>query len=508
MEPLLALKKIFFLSTAIYVGEDFIDVAEGTTIFGGMNISLLKRFPIEKNAKSPLSADTNTEIGKLIMKLFPKEEDRPYRIAINAANTRLILRRFTIRGVSKNEIDQAIIFEAQKHIPSLIDNLTYGFKSYVLRPGLREIVFAAVETKSIRETIDFFAENNMHASTIEPVPILLARSLSLKKNSKKGAYIFVHYEPHNRVILCEISHRYPYFFRELVISPDEAVGNASDLSYPTLKAVWPHIEKDVIGGIDYLRKETKEKVDKIFISGFEPSADESALSQEFGVPFVRPDMSFFKNADVNTKDRHLPVLMLLHDLQNKPFMNIAPEDVVKNDLWTLKKVATKSLAIFLAIIVAHLFISGINNVKASRVATAQKGFAAYGGISGATSRADVLRYKDMLTGKASLINALIDKKYYLTEKLIQLNAVLPAECWVDDINYTNKISAESIAPALTMRGFVFAPTPSGGTDPNKILEAIKQDKKIMDGFKNAELISVTKKGHLKSEITEFEIVLK
>ncbi|MFA5256460.1 MAG: hypothetical protein WC419_07185, partial [Candidatus Omnitrophota bacterium] len=450
MEPLLALKKIFFSNTAIYVGEDFIDVAEGTTVFGGMNISLLERFPIEKSTKGPLPADTNIEIGKLIMKLFPREEDRPYRIAINAANSRLILRRFTIKGVSKNEINQSVIFEAQKYIPSLLDNLTYGFKSYVLRPGLREIVFAAVETKSIHETIDFFAENNMHASTIEPVPILLARSLTLKKNlTKKGTYIFIHYEPRNRVILSEISHGYPHFFKDITIPLDAVAGNGIDISYPTLKTVWPYIEKDVIGGIDYLRKETKEKVNEIFISGFEPSADESALSQEFGVPFARPDMSFFKNVDDKTKDRHLPVLMLLHDLQNKPLLNIAPEDVVKSDLWTLKKVVAKSLAIFLAIIVAHLIISGVNNANAGRVANVQKKFSEYGGISGAVSKADVLRYKDTLTTKALLISTLIDKKHYLTEKLTQLNAVLPAECWIDDIKYADKISAEPSAAALT-----------------------------------------------------------
>ncbi|MDD5173335.1 MAG: hypothetical protein PHV48_00710 [Candidatus Omnitrophica bacterium] len=509
MEPLLAFKKIFFSSTAIYVSEDFIDVAEGSTVFGGMKISLLKRFPIEKNTKGLSYVDTNVEIGKLIVKLFPKEEDRPYRIAINVPNARLILRRFSIKGVSKNEIDQSIVFEAQKYIPSLIDNLTYGFKSYVLRPGLREIVFAAVETKNIRETIDFFSENNIHASTIEPVPALLARSLSLKKNlSKKGAYVFIHYEPHNRVILCEISHRYPYFFKELVIPQVEAGKNENGLSYPTLKAVWPHIEKDVIGGIDYLRKEAKERVDEILISGFEPSADELDLSREFGVPFARPDMSFFKNTDEKIKDRHLPVLMLLHDLQNKPFLNMAPEDVVKNDLWILKKVAMRSLIIFLVIIVAHLFLLGINNAKAGRVANAQKGLAAYEGISGTISREDILRYKDTLTGKAALINTLIDKKYYLTEKLTQLNAALPEECWVDNISYVNKTSAEPAAPVLTVRGFVFAATPSSNTDPNKILEAIKQNKKIMSGFKSIELVSVTKKEYLKNEITEFEIVLK
>lgn len=508
MEPLLAFKKTFLESTAIYLTEDFIDIAESKLVFGGMKILSLRRIPFSKQPKDSSYSDRSTEIDNILSKVFLDDTKKPVRIAINVRNKHLILRRFTIRDIPRGEMEQAVAFEAQKYIPSLIDNLTYGFKAYTRRPGLREVVFTASETKNIHEITDYFGAMNILSSVIEPVPILLARSLDLKKNLRENAaYIFIHYEPDNKVILCEISNRYPYFFRELAITgeseEEETKPGIRELNYPTLKDVWPHIERDVIGGIEYLRKETNEKIDRIFISGFTPSVDETALSQEFGIPFDRPDLSFFKDIEPGTKDRYLPTMMLLYDSQRKPLLNIAPKEIVRNDLWALKTVALWSLAVFFIIIIIHSFLSGINSRKAAVLEKTRQGFDKYGDISRQATRDDVVGYKNTLIEKAVLVNGLIERKYYLTEKLGQLQNTLPQECWIEYFNYIDNADDPS-AISLTLKGYVFG----AATDINKIFEAIKQNKKLMQGFKSAELISVEKKEMYKRELTEFEIALR
>ncbi len=510
MEPLLALKKIFFTSSAIYISEDFVDIAEAKITFGGMKISSLQRIPFSKRLKDPSFSDMTDEIDNALSKIFPKDADKPIRIAINVENKYLILRRFSIRDIPRAELDQAIVFEAQKYIPSLIDNLTYGFKTYSRRPGLQEVVFAASETKNIHEITDYFGGMNILPSTIEPVPILLARSIDLKKNIKKdSACIFIHYEPANKVILCEISSRYPYFFRELSIAPDgdelEGQRGSAEITYPTLKSVWPRIEPDVIGGIDYLRKETNEKVEKIFISGFAPSDDEAMLSQEFGIPFERPDLSYFQGIEAEAKDRYLPALALLYDSQHKPFLNIAPQETVSADIWALKTVAVRSLAVLGIILIIHFFLAGIGVKKKAALEKAREGFAQYTDISRNAVKDDVTKYKNALVEKAVLINGFIEKKYYLSEKLSQLQEVFPPECWIDYLDYANKADDAS-SLSLTLKGFVLGG--ASATDINKILEAVKQNKKLMRGFKGAELVSVEKKELYKKEITEFEIILR
>ncbi len=503
------IKKIFFSSAAIYVSGDFIDVAKAKFAFGGMKVTLLQRFPISKDAADPSSAYITPDLDKIFAKVFPTEEDKPYRIAMNVRNDHLILRRFTISNIPGSEVGQAVAFEAQKYIPSMIDNLSYGYKKYSRRQGSEEIIFAASETKNIHELTDYFSAKDILPSIIEPIPILMARALALTRNLKKNsAYIFIHYEPFDRVSLCEISHSYPYFFRELTIASEGEGAKSLESSYPTLRSVWPRIEKDVIGGMEYLRKETGENVEKIFISGFDPSPDEAAIAHEFGLPFKRPNLSFFKGIDAKTKDRCLPALMLLHDSQRGPSLNIAPEDIVKNDLWGVKNIALVSIAIFAVIILVHMFLGGVNARKKGAVAALRREFSnAYKGVNPASSKSEIASYNETTMKKSSLIYNLLTKRYHLTEKLLQLGEKLPGECWVDSFAYDNQIVEGQPEISLTMKGSIFGGT-SDTTDPNKMLANIKQDKTIMNGFRDAELSSVSRKKMLNKEIAEFVITFK
>jgi len=508
MSPLKTIKKIFLSNAAVYISEDFIDVARADAVIGGMKITSLRRFPVRKKTGSALSSDISADLDKDFAAIFPDRADRPYRIAMNIRNNHLILRRFTIRSIPGKEMAQAVAFEAQKYIPSLIDNLTYAYKIHSRRQGMQEIVFAAAETKNIREITDYFQTNNILPSTIEPVPALLARSLNLNRNLKKrGTYIFIHYEPFNKVILCEISYRSPYFFREIILSPDDEREKDAELSYPTLKSAWPHIERDVIGGIEYLRKEANEKVEKIFISGFRHSPDDASISEEFGLPFERPDLSFFKGMESADKDRYLPLLMLLHDLQRGPFLNVAPADIVKSDLWVLKTVATRSFAAFAAILLIHALLAGANAQKARAVAREKTGLAVSERVNPNATGKEIMNHARTVVGRAEFIDNLMSKRHFLTEKLTRLGEILPDECWVDKIDYSNQGLGEKRGISLAIKGFALA-GPAGGADPNKISESIKQDKKIMSGFKEAELTSLVKKEFYGKEIAEFEITLK
>jgi hypothetical protein len=511
MEPLFAFKRIFFTASAVYISEDFIDIAEAKTGIGGMDIVSLQRTPLARHDPGLTHQNITPEIEKILDAAFADEEKRPVRIAVNVKNKNLILRRFMIRDIAKGELGQAVAFEAQKYVPAIIENLTYGFKTYSTRPGMKDIVFAASETKNVREITEHFETMKILASTVEPVPVLLTRSLFLKKDLKKeAAYLFIHYEPVGRVIICEISHRYPYFFREIVITGGGEEGPAApavsqDMSYPTLKSIWTHIERDVIGGMDYLRKETNEKIEKIFISGFAESPDEAGMAQEFGVPFERPDLSFFKGSDSQAKDRHLPALMLLYDSQRKPLLNIAPREIVQSDLWVLKKVAIISMMALGIVLIIHTLLSGINIKKSFEAEKLKRGYDQYAGISRNATKDDIALYNNNLIERSKFINSLVRRKTYLTDKLSQLSDLLPPECWIKSIEYNDAPdNAESLS--LYIKGFIFG-SPNA-TDANKLFEDIKQSKILMNGFREAELVSVEKKSLLNKEVTEFEITFK
>jgi hypothetical protein len=404
----------------------------------------------------------------------------------------------------------AIAFEAQKYIPFIIDSLIYGFKVLRRAGGVHDVVFAAAESKHIDRITAHFTQKNILPSVIEPAPVLLARLLSLQKDVKKtAAYIYIHYEPSNKVMICEITNGYPYFIREISIPGEEMPPAAGKEVYPTLKSVWPFIEKDVYGGIDYLKKETAENVEKIFISGFEFSPEEETVSKEFGIPIERPKLSFFKGAVAEKEDRHAPLLMLLYDLANKPFLNVVPEEVTRRDLWGVKSVVAKSFIAFMAILLAHMLFTVANHNREKKLQAEVSRARVHTDISPFSTPEEVLRHKDAVIGKAVYIDDLVMKKNCLSEKLIQLEKIMPEESWVQNIDYTNSRNGAGEGDFLMMiKGSILGGGSADASSAHKILESIKQDKVIMRGFNEAELASVEKKEFFKNVVTEFKIILK
>lgn len=509
MNILSTLKKLFFTASAIYATNDYADIAEAELTLRGIRISKLERIPIAKNIGDTAGAEINDRIDGIFKKAFHVEEKRPYRIAINVSDEHLILRRFTIRDIPNNEIEQAVVFEAQKYIPCSIESLTYGFKSHPTGNGFREIIFVASETKIIDGIANYFKERNVIPAVMEPTPILLARALNIAKGiNTPGASVFIHFEPPAKVILCEISHGYPHFFMEKLL-PGEAAGRADgdELPYITINSAWPFIEKDVSRGIDYLKKETAETVERIYISGFARSRDEAAVSKELGMPIERIAVPFVSGVEPEKKDRYIPILTLIHDAARKPFLNIAPKEIVANDLWGLRGVIFKSFLGLLLILTFHMLFANINAARSKKLRNLAKSFEGYAAVNPASPRSEVEVYKKGIIEKTYFVNNLVTSKHSLTERLIALGEVMPSDSWVDYLLYNNKLGSSGEI-SLSIKGLFFNTASRTSTGANKILEDIKQNKILMNGFGEAELFSVQKKELFKRDVTEFVINLK
>jgi hypothetical protein len=83
---------------------------------------------------------------------------------------------------------------------------------------------------------------------------------------------------------------------------------------------------------------------------------------------------------------------------------------------------------------------------------------------------------------------------------------MPQASWVEKISFAYDTETGR-SPTLIIKGAIFdsASTP---TSANKILEALKADKYMMERFKEATLSYVEKKILFGREITEFEISFK
>ena len=395
-------KRMFLAGTAIYAGEDFIDVARAVKSSGGLDVSVLQRFPLAKNIRSMPYTQARDVIDNILDVLFQGDAGRPYRIAANLGNEDFVLRYFTLRDIPEKELKNAVIFEAQRYLPYPIDDIIYKYVSFAKKKGLSEISFVAAETKTVMSIAEYFKGRNILASIIEPAPFLLGRALDLDENiDKTGTYIMLHYEPINKVMISGVCHTHPRFFREVRLFQGDEEFKTAELVYLQLKEVWPMIENDVINSMEYLRKETNADINKIVISGFPRSPDDQDISKNFGVPFEWLGLTSFHGIDMPDKDRYAPVLALLHDSLHKPVMNLAPPEIVSRDAWSLKPVALKGGIILAAVLLLHAAFSVINLAESKKVSQIKSGFAAHRALNKDASTQDVLRYETIFEEKNS-----------------------------------------------------------------------------------------------------------
>ena len=493
------IRKIFFDGTAVYIGADFMDIAEARLSPGGIVLTMLQRFP--------LGSGPDRGIDGILDRVFSSGDQTPYRVAVNVRNDQLILRRFTIREIPHGELAQAVVFAAQQHLPCPIDTLTYGFKTYQRVPNFREIVLAAAETKNINELVSYFRRKHILPAVIEPVPLLLSKLVSLNNPGTDEVCMLIHYEPHRKIILCGISRKHPSFFREIIVPPNIIPawkGDDKD-AYPALGVVWPHIEEEIMKSMNYLRKEAGGDVKKIYISGFSPSKDEERISKELNVPLERHRFPFFAETGPSKDDKYLPLLMLVLDSLKKPSLNIAPAEVTRNDMWGIKFVFLKFLAGLGLIIALHMVFLGMN-IETSLKTNLKKDYEDYGVVNPSSSKANVELHKKSVIESALFVGDLLSRKRFLAQKLVSMSRLISPMAWVESISFAYDTRADW-SPVMTIKGSIFDAA-SGSTSADKILEALKADKDIMKGFKGATLSYVEKKMSFGKEITEFEISLK
>lgn len=508
MPNLAVIGKILSKASSVYISDDFIDVAKANITPTGLGVYYLMRFPLLKNIKGLTYEEAGDEIERVLDKAFGEKEVRPHRIAVNLRNEFFILRRFAFREIPDNELKKAIIFESQKYTPMPIEELTFNFQKCSKKEGLQEIIFVASETKHIQGTVSYFTNLGMLPSIIEPTPVLISEMLRLAGNIKKEkAYLSIHYEPSNKLMITGIYHNQAHFFKETNIFPGEEAFKTSEMTYPTLKDMWPIIESDVFAGMAYLKKETQKAIDKIFVSGFSPAKDEIDICKECSMPVERLDLARFKPPSVDNVDRFVPALSLLYDTINPPALNLAPDDVRYRDAWAFKPVAMKAGLMFLAIMILHFMFAAIGAVQVHNIAKLKKDLEVYKIVNPNATQEEVLRYKTVFEEKVAFIEGLISNRLYLAEKLDELPKAVTSNAWIDSLDFRNPID-NAAHMYLKIAGGVYLPQIGGGAEVNSILEQIKQDKKMMERFKEAQLASVKNTKILDKEITQFEIVLK
>lgn len=498
--------RIFRNAAAMYIEDDFADLARGIRTKRGVKLLAIRRDPLVKKSKQTQHAEIVSELDAVFAKSFAESEPLPYRIASNLKNDSVVLRHFTLTGIKSGDAARAVAFEAQRHIPYQVEELIYKFETYSVEQGSTEVVFTGAEKKAVDSLTSYFSDKGILPSVVESTPALIARALNLENLlTQDGAYISIHYEPSDKVLITGVYHRHPHFFREIRLLSGEETINAADASYPSLKDVWPVIEKDLVGSIAYLRKATKQAIAKVFVSGFAPSPDEMDTVKSFGVPFERAGTSFAGGSDL-ADDRYLPALALLYDSLRPSQFNLSSSDCVKKDLRSLKEVVLVSALAFTAIIALHFMLTIAGSVPAKKVSEIKKNISDSFGISRTASSADINTYAQEITEKAIFVRDTFVDRARLSGKMGRAGEGIPANAWLDSMQYRNALGDIS-DKYFILKGFIYAEGEKGVASANDIVQRLKGDQVVMEGFRTVSLSSVDKAVVFEKQITKFEIVI-
>ncbi len=316
------LKKKIFRAAAIYICDDFVDVATAQLSVRGIKVNFLQRYPLLRSMSDLSRQECKDQLDFILERAFKK--DMPERVAVNIITHDFVLRRFSFNEVPDAELAKVVSFEAQKYIPYPIDGMVHNFEKCTKDKGVQEVLFAGTQAKDVNDVQKYFEDKDILASVIVPRASLIATLLNVESQlNKDKAYVSVHFDPTNKVTITGISKNQPSFFRDIDIVSGEDEFKTTELRYPLLDDIWGALDSEIFNAVEYLKRSSKAQVDKIFVSGFLDAGNEGVLKERFGIPIERVSFVHFKLRDVKTPDRYLPVFSLLYQAFHKPFLNLA-----------------------------------------------------------------------------------------------------------------------------------------------------------------------------------------
>ncbi|MDD5438612.1 MAG: pilus assembly protein PilM [Candidatus Omnitrophica bacterium] len=502
------LKKRLLSGTAIYVSDDYLDIAEAEVRAGGIRLTRVERHPFHINIKPFSYMEVRDELDRVLDTVYPDPNARPYRAAINLKNDYFFLRRFSLRALSETDLSKTVAYEVQKYIPFPIEDLAFSFKKCAKRTGPLEILFAASEKKYVNDAVNYFlTEKNILPSVIETAPAFITKGILSRLKAGAKAYLSLHYEPFNRVLVTGIFDRAPHFFRELIIPVPEDTMRLEALTYPTIKELWPLIAQDVMNTVEYLKKETSQQIETIFISGFMPSKDEQAVGNEAGIPLERITLEKRKGVDLEHRDRYLPVLALLEDSFSRPVLNLAPEHFVYQDPWSFRPVFEKTMIGLGLIVAAHFLLMGIGYGTQKEIESLKQQVTMYKVTEPDASRAEVVGYEGVTNDKATFISAMLKNRQFLTQKLGTLGRDFTDKAWINRVTFTNPVARPG-ENSFRIEGAIYGTTEENTAEINKAVGRIKDDAAMISGCTDVKLLFVRRKKIGTKEVTEFQIVLR
>lgn len=509
-------------SLGIYFGPKTIAIVDSK---GKQILSNLK---IPRSVLAGEQEDKVPEEVKIVALL--KDELRKNRIdareaIITLSGKDLIIRGYEMPVLPRDELQNAVNFEAKRYIPFKVEELVSDYQLELDKSSKRNVVlFAGIKKDVLDKYLSIFSQLNIKVLAIEYAAFSLLRLLKLCGISDKGVVgvVSVDIREEDEVNFTVMEKGFPLFSRDITLFPEnetqlKPVANDSAAALEKLKT-------EIRVSLDYYnRKFPAKTINKIIFVCGEAKSDLELFVKELGLAaqFVEVEKHLGKAVVFSLSSLKAYSASLVKTIKTSLKIDlIAAKSKVKSAKEKEREsveIQQEVTSIFSGISIDLRFV-----FLALLVLGATYGYGIYrkipvqndiGQIIGSRLALSTVKpdatleqlreidaaYKEKITTLTNLIN----KQLMLTEPLNIIPEVLPEGMWLTAFSFRKE---ETTGVELTLRGVCFQAEGAKEIQLiNSFVSILKNNAKFSNYFKEIDLLSTDNSQILDSTVTNFVI---
>lgn len=480
-------------AVSVYVGPESIEITQLKRTMKGVSV-------VKAVSKNIAKKDVTSSI---IKEIFEKEGIKDTAVTTTLPEESVMLRRFTMPLIPMQDRPTAVRFEAKRHIPFNIEEVTSAY--HVIREdrikSQMEILFVAAKREDVNSLITLLHNAGLTVEKIEPMNLALISTLIqsgvLKEATSPSAILHFSDKTDAQIIIAE--NNVPFLKREISfagkdIKEEEQLLNEIRLSLSYYKREFPekNITRLVICGL-------KEK--PVWLDSIKSNL---GLTPEYVLPLKK----------ITGMEAQGPDMEIAFGLANqrlaaaKMDLNLVPEEMIPSRYHIQKIAAIEVMAAVCILGLIYLAQTpSLAKIKKEIALTESKKTPCAELALTLKSIDELNTLKTTWRERRDILSACVKNKINWYEKLKILTQIMPKEIWITQLTVGDSIGIPGVR-FLILRGSVYSENSAAEIEiTNNFSTALKNDSTFMNGFKRLTLGTINKTKIESYEVANFDISL-
>ena len=510
-------------SLGIYFGSKIINAVEvkGKNLIN--NIRILQSTISSGDLEEKVPGEK--KIIALFNDEFKKNKVEAKEATVTLSGRDLIIRTFEMPILPREELKNAINFEARKYIPFRVEDLISDsqFKKTDKQKGKNLVLFAGIKKETLDKYISILNELGLKINSIEYSAFSLLRLLKLARVREKGivGVVNIDLKEEDEANFMVLEDGFPLFSRDITFV-SSSVQLIKDEEVPSSGLILEKLKKEIRISLDYYyRKFPNQKIERIFFltdqacrSDLEVFIKEIGLNVQFidpsnyidrTVPFSLGFIKGYSSALSKIIKTRIGINLFLAKTRTVKEIDISPQAIplLANLQLDTKMVILGLLICFVTFIFGLYRIAPLKKELNTTIGMRPK----VATIGSTVSYEKIKTINSEYQKKIYAIENLLKKQVYLTELLEDLSRFIPEGIYLVDFSFKK----EENKAELALRGIAYPIESAKELEIlNKFLANLKESQFFNKYFTEIKISSIdqAKMKESTETATNFEIICR